>query len=319
MSDLLIDFALLVAFLAVLVRSALFAVESITKFSKIVGISELAVGFFIVALSTSMPEITVAIFSVQSDNVGITLGDIFGSNVTNIALITALFMLLSPIKLIKKKTILSLSPLLIICSIIPLLLLLVNEGSWLVGVMLLVLFGVFAYRMIHSNQKEYVEPKVSGSALKQFLFFAVGMILVIVSAKIIVDSVSSIAYQTGIRQSVLGATIVALGTSLPELTVDIVAVRRRHLDLALGDIIGSSITNIALILGIVLVFSQLTINFGVLSTLMAFVVITHITMFLFLRSGKIAKWQSVFLFAIYAAFLITIYEIQITIGGLKFL
>jgi len=103
MTELFIDAMLLIAFLVILVRSAIFAIESIVKFSKITGMSELAAGFVIVAVATSMPEISVAIFSMQTENVGITLGDIFGSNITNIAMISSLFLLVSPIKKIEKK------------------------------------------------------------------------------------------------------------------------------------------------------------------------------------------------------------------------
>src|SRR3989304_2076770 len=92
MNDLLVNIILLVIFLVILVRSAVFAINSIEKVTKRSGISQLAAGFVIVAVSTSVPEISVAIFSTQTENVGITLGDIFGSNVTNIGLVAALFL-----------------------------------------------------------------------------------------------------------------------------------------------------------------------------------------------------------------------------------
>jgi Ca2+/Na+ antiporter len=82
--------------------------------------------------------------------------------------------------------------------------------------------------------------------------------------------------------------------------------------------VGSSVTNIALILGIVLVLTQAAVNFGILSTLIFFVIFAHAVLYVFLRSHRIAKWQSIMLFAIYAAFLITIYEVQIVIGGVRF-
>jgi cation:H+ antiporter len=310
------DMVLLAAFLALLVKSSIFAVNAIVKFSKIVGISELVAGFIIVSIATSTPEISVAVFSVYTDNVGITLGDIFGSNVTNIALITPLLLLVSPLKRIEKNTMQKLIPLFIIASTIPILLLAAQQGSKFIGVALLAFFGFFMYRSLKRNSA--IEPasnggecKEQGSATKQFLFFLIGIALVVTSAHFIVNSASSIAEITGLRKSVLGATIVALGTSLPELVVSIISVRKRHLDLALGNIVGSSVTNIALILGIVLVFTQADVNFGILSTLIFFVVIVHAVLFVFLKSRRITAWQSILLFAIYAAFLITIYEVQI--------
>lgn len=318
MSEIIFDIIILAVSLAVLVKSAIFAIERIVKFSKITGIGELAAGFVIVAVATSTPEISVAVFSTQTDNIGITLGDIFGSNVTNIALITGLFLLISPIRQIERKTLKTLLPLLLASSAIPLALLITQQGSKFVGVALLAVFGFFLYYTIkfHPPEPDNRQPE-RGSAIRQIVCFFVGIALVIISAKFIVDSASSIALATGIKQSVLGATIIALGTSLPELTVDIIAVRKRHLELALGDIIGSCITNITLVLGLVLAVSTISINFGILSSLIGFAVLAPFAMFLFIRKAKIKKWHSVLLFAIYAVFMFTIYEIQFLFNGIK--
>jgi len=318
MNDLILNVVLLAIFLAILVRSAMFAIDSVVKFSKISGISELAAGFVIVAVSTSIPEISVAVFSTHSENVGITLGDIFGSNVTNIGLVAGIFLLLSPIKRIETKSIRSFIPLLFLASLIPLLLLLVQEGTKFIGIALLAVFGFFIYHTFRSQMKLSGNEKEKGSAKKQLVYYLIGITIVILSAKIVVDSASTIAEITGLRESVIGASIIAFGTSLPELTVDILAVRKKHLDLALGDIIGSCITNITLVLGIVLVLSEATINFGILSTLITFAIISPFVLFALIRKGMITRWQSLVLFAIYVVFLIAIYEIQIIIGGIRF-
>ncbi|WP_100183146.1 sodium:calcium antiporter [Candidatus Nitrosotenuis aquarius] len=317
MSEMILDIIILAASIAVLVKSATFAIEKIVRFSKITGIGELAAGFVIVAVATSTPEISVAVFSTHSDNVGITLGDIFGSNVTNIGLVTGLFLLISPIRHIEQKTLRTLLPLLLASSAIPLALLVSQQGSRFIGIVLLGAFGFFLYYTIksHKIEKEDAEQE-KNSALKQLIYFFVGIALVIVSAKFVVDSASSIAEVTGIRQSVIGATVIAFGTSLPELTVDIIAVRKRHLQLALGDIIGSCITNITLVLGLVLVLSSVDINFGILSSLIGFAIVAPFAMFLFLRTAKIKKWHAMALLAIYAAFIITIFEIQILFIGI---
>jgi cation:H+ antiporter len=318
MSEIIFDVVILAASIAVLVRSAIFAIEKIVKFSKITGIGELAAGFVIVAVATSTPEISVAVFSTHSDNIGITLGDIFGSNVTNIGLVAGLFLLMSPIRKIEHKTLKSLLPLLLASSAIPLVLLVSQQGSKFVGIALLAAFGFFLYYTFRFHPKEQNHnPGESGSAVKQLVYFFVGIALVIISAKFIVDSASSLAEETGIRQSVLGATIIAFGTSLPELTIDIIAVRKRHLELALGDIIGSCITNITLVLGLVLIFSAVDVNFGILSSLIGFAIIAPFAMFLFIRTTKIKKWHSIMLFAIYAAFIFVIYEIQLLFDGIK--
>lgn len=316
MDDLLFNIILLAVFLVILVKSAIFAINSIEKVTKRSGIGQLAAGFVIVAVSTSVPEISVAIFSTHSDNVGLTLGDIFGSNVTNIGFVAALFLFLSPIKKMQVKTTKSLFPLLITASLIPLILLLVQQGSKFIGIALLTTFAFFVYYVFKTNKIQNHEQKEQGSVYKPLFLFFVCIAIITLSAKMIVDSASSITEFTGIRQSVIGATIIALGTSLPELTVDIVAIKRRLLDLAIGDIIGSCITNITLVLGLVLVLSPVEINFGILSTLISFAIGLPVVLFVLIRNGHIHKWQSMVLFTIYLVFLITIYEVQTSLAGI---
>ena len=317
MPEIITNVLVLVGFTALLVKSGVFSIDSIIKFSKITGFSQFATGFVIVAAATSAPEISIAFFSTLGGNVGITLGDIFGSNVTNIALISALFMLIAPSRQIEQKTLRMLIPILLASSAIPLILLITQEGSKLVGIALLVAFGLFLYYVFKSQssgEKEYAE----GSAIKSLVYFFIGIVLVIISSKFIVDSAASIAASTGIRESIIGATIIAIGTSLPEMTVDIISVRRRHLDLALGDIVGSCITNITLVLGLVLVLSRVTVNFGILSSLIGFAIITPFAMFLFIRTAKVKKLYSFVFLGIYAAFLLILYEIQTYISEIKF-
>lgn len=316
LNELIFDSVILIIFLVILVRSAMFAIDSITKFSKISGIHELAIGFIIVSLSTSVPEISVALFSSSSGNVGLTLGDVFGSNVTNIGLVAGIFLLLSPLRRIEIKSTGNLIPILLLASAIPLLLLFVEQGSKFIGLALFAVFGFFIYYSIRSQIKSGLAEKQKGSAKRQLGFFIIGISAVIISSKIVVDSASGIAEITGLRESVIGASLIALGTSLPELTVDIVAIRRRHFELALGDIIGSCMVNITLVLGIVLNLSEVAINFQILSTLIFFAIISPIILLGIIRKGKLYRWQGLVLFAIYAIFLISIYEIQIIIGGL---
>ncbi len=297
-------------FIIVLVRSAMFTVDNIVKFCKITSVSEFAAGFIIIAVSTSLPEISVAFFATYSDNAEITLGDIFGSNITNIALITPIFFLLSPIKILEKTKIKGIN-LLLISSIIPIFLLL-YPGDEIIGIILLATFGLFVYVIFKSNPREIdesIKPSNSDSYRRPLVYFFIGMTIVIISAKMIVDSAIIIADTTGLGQSVIGATIIALGTSLPELTVGIVAVRRKYLALTLGNIIGSCVTNITLILGIVLILSENNINFTIISTLILFAIITSLIMFLFLRTKAILIWYSIFLLILYIVYLFTLNEI----------
>lgn len=305
---------LLVVFLAILVLAANVAVEAISRFSKITGIDELSSGLVIVAISTSIPEVVVAVFSATSGNMGITLGDVFGSNVTNLALIGAFLLLLSPVRRIGDRgTSVALSRQLLLASAVPFLLLVVRVGTWGVGVALL---GAFAYFVYHNLGKDRLREreKVTGSATRQLAIFLLTVVVVVVSARIVVESASSIAYATGLRESVIGASIVALGTSLPELSVDIVAVRKGHLGLAVGDIIGSCVTNSTLVLGVALSLSPVTTDFRILGELVSFAAGVPLLMFLILRRGVVSRWHGFVLLAVYAVFLAVMYGTQYTLG-----
>ena len=311
MQPVISELLLLIVFLALLVISSNQAVNSISKFSKIVGISELSSGLVIVAISTSLPETTVSIFSATSGNMGITLGDVFGSNVTNIALIAAILLMLSPIRRIEDRSIVSsLSSQLVITSLIPILLLVVRADSRIIGIILLGSFAYFVYHTLKHGREKEREP-VSDSPFKQFLIFLVTISIVIVSARIVVESASSIASLTGVRESIIGASIVAIGTSLPELSVDTIAVKKGHLGLALGDIIGSCVTNITLVLGIALSLSAVSTDFRILIELISFAIAAPLVMFAFIRKGRISKWNGLALLVIYATFLALMFGTQI--------
>lgn len=314
MQPILLEAVLLVSSLAVLAFTANQAVNAISKFSKIVGISELSSGLVIVAVSTSMPEATVAVFSATSGNMGITLGDVFGSNVANVALVAAILLIVSPVKRISDRgTVVSLSRQLILASLIPFLLLVVRTDSREIGIGLLAIFAYFVYRTLKTGRVGKPE-RASGSPARQFLIFCVMISLVVVSARIIVESASSIAISTGVSESVIGASIVAIGTSLPELSVDIVAARKGHLGLALGDIIGSCVTNITLVLGIALSLSAVRTNFTILSELISFAIVAPLVMVVLIRGGRISVWRGLVLLAIYAAFVSLLYGTQFAIS-----
>lgn len=171
------------------------------------GISELAAGFIIIAVSTNLPEFSVAVFSTYTKNVELTIGDVFGSNVTNTALTVAIFLLLSPVRRLDKKTAKGVFPLLI-AAVIPLLLLLLKQGDKLTGILLLGVFALFVYQTFKTHKRESRATLGSGSHYRPLFFFLLGMTLVIVSARMVVASASLIAESTGIEQSVIGGTII---------------------------------------------------------------------------------------------------------------
>jgi cation:H+ antiporter len=142
------------------------------------------------------------------------------------------------------------------------------------------------------------------------------MVLVFVSSKFIVNSGSNIATFLGIKESLMGATIIALGTSLPELSIALTAVKEGRSKIVLGNIIGSCLTNLSLILGLVLISSPLTIDMSIFSTLLSFVIATTIiAWYLFTTGRKLERKEGVFLLLVYIIFLMFTFGLHSTLLG----
>ena len=189
----------------------------------------------------------------------------------------------------------------------------INTATWIVGLILIAIFVGYMYkiskvRMPQENGEVTPEEK---SRLKRYLLFTIlGALGVVVSAYFLVESAVGIAQSVGIPQTIIGATIIAFGTSLPELTLDLKAFLRGHPALAFGDIIGSSFVNITLILGVTLfvpalVGSPISMNMSIFQNLVIFSIITNLFFWYFLSRDKISWKEGVVFLSIYALFLAT--------------
>jgi cation:H+ antiporter len=202
---------------------------------------------------------------------------------------------------------------LFIASIVPMILIYISGATWAVGLILLFIFVGYMYRLskvrMPSENGEVTQEEKK--KLKRYLLFTIaGALGVVASAYFLVESAVSIATSVGLSQQVIGATIIAFGTSLPELTLDLKAFLRGHPGLAFGDIIGSSFINITLILGITLfvpalIGSPVVMRMEIFQSLVIFSIITNLFFWYFLSRERIG-WRegAIFLF-IYALFIVT--------------
>ena len=306
------------------------AINNAVKLATITRIGKTAIGFSLIAFSTSLPELTVALIAALSGGAALSVGNVLGSNIFNISVIIGLAAVLLYVKSRRKPKELksegiSVIPAfakselsnihfgLFISSVIPIILIYINTATWIVGLILITIFVAYMYtlskvRMPQENGAVTLEEK---GKLKRYLIFTLlGALGVVVSAYFLVESAVGIAQSVGIPQTVIGATIIAFGTSLPELTLDLKAFLRGHPGLAFGDIIGSSFVNITLILGVTLfvpalVGTPVTMNMNVFQNLVIFSIITNLFFWYFLSREKISwKEGAVFLF-IYGLFLAT--------------
>ena len=305
---------LLASIISVIIASDV-TISNSVKLSNITGFGKTTIGFILVGFATSLPELSVTVFGVTSENIGVSIGNVLGSNIVDIALVLGVCFLIVAVKCprfqcmypaMAKEEIGNLYFGLFIASIIPLALLYIGQASQLIGVILLTIFVFYMIQLSRVRKpKDEASLGEERRKLHHYAFLAlVGASGVISSAFFIVDSASYIAVSAGVPPVIIGATIVAFGTSIPELVTSISSARKGHFNLALGSIVGSCFINITFILGVALVVSSLTLSITAFSNLVLFSLITNLFLWYFLSSERMSWREGAVLLVLYVMFLI---------------
>ena len=244
-------FILLVGFL-LLVKGADWFVEGAAGIAKKLGIPQLIIGLTIVAMGTSMPEAAVSITAALQENAGITIGNIVGSNILNILIILGVTALITNVA-IQKSTLYYEIPYMIAITIVLMIFGITGgEISFIEGIIFWLLFIVFlGYLFVMSkkgNSQENEEVK-DIPVWKCILFMLVGGVMVVKGSDFAVSGASAIARFFGMSERFIGLTIVAFGTSLPELVTSVTAAKKGNAGIAIGNIVGSNIFNILFVIG----------------------------------------------------------------------
>lgn len=249
--NMLIQFVLLVVGFVMLVKGADWFVEGVAGIAEKFGIPQLVIGLTIVAMGTSAPEAAVSITSATKGNAGITIGNVVGSNILNVLVILGLTAVITSVA-VQKSTIRYEIPFMLVVTLVLLGLgLSGNEITFVEGIILWALFIIYMaylFRMA-KNQKEEGGDSKKQPVWKLILLGIVGAVLVVWGADISVDAASAIAKMFGMSDRLIGLTIVALGTSLPELVTSVTAARKGKADIAIGNIVGSNVFNILFVVG----------------------------------------------------------------------
>lgn len=317
----IIALVLLFTGFAILIKGADFMVAGAASLAKNNGISNLAIGLTVVAFGTSAPELVVSLISALTGRNDASFGNVIGSNNFNLLLILGLSGAITPL-VVQRNTVRYEVPLSL--GVAAILYVLVNEGftsdpaeghvlSRWDSVILLLLFGLFlmyVYRTMRdganldetSSFRQLTTPKSAG-------FIVLGLAMLIGGGKLVVDNAISIAESYGLSEKLIGLTILATGTSLPELATSLVAAYRKNADIAIGNVVGSNIFNILLILGITGTVKPIpyntVMNFD-LQVLMGGTVLLIIFMFT-LNTRKLDRWEAILMAAsylVYTAYLI---------------
>ena len=262
--DFLINFLGLVASLAILIWGADKFVDNSSLIAKKIGVSELTIGLTIVALGTSAPEIFVGISSVLNNSESIAMGAVVGSNISNIALIFGVSCI--GISFLPKKTpMIQLMPFLVSALILGYVLIDLNVSKF-DGILLLFSFFYFLYVInANKNSQTLIDEQQDKNNLITFIFLIIGLISLIFGSRYAVIYAEKIAILLNISELIIGLTIIGIGTSLPELAATISAVLKKKTDLVVGNVIGSNVLNITLVVPIIGFFSNVQLDQVLLS------------------------------------------------------
>jgi len=264
--DMVIQILLLVLGFALLVKGADWFVDGAAGIATKFGIPQLVIGLTIVAMGTSSPEAAVSITAAFAGNAEITIGNIVGSNVLNILIILGITALVYPVAVQKSSLIFDI-PVVLLATAILFVLGYDGNISRLDGIIMLVVFVAYLFFLfwdakrpkklesaeVQQEEAENEETKNEGKNLslpKAVIFTVIGLVLIVVGSNFVVKSATFIATALGLSQRFIGLTIVALGTSLPELFTSVTAAMKKNSDIAVGNIVGSNIFNILFIVGL---------------------------------------------------------------------
>ncbi len=308
----------------ILVKGADLLVDGASSLASRIGVSSLVIGLTVVAFGTSAPELAVNILASLSGNTDIAVGNILGSNIANILLILGISSIICPL-LVQRGTVWKEIPfsLLAVAVLIVLVYEVMFQGAesallsrvdGLVLITFFVGFLYYVYRLTKSDKaadanKVFVAEvdTVSERPLWQSVLMVVlGMLGLVVGGKWIVDGAVAFAQIFGVSEALVGLTVVAIGTSLPELATSIVAALKKNVDIAVGNVIGSNIFNIFWILGISSTIQPLPFTADLAADLRITFVVT-LVLFLTLFVGKrniLERWQGVLFVLLYIAYLV---------------
>ncbi len=251
--EMIVQVLLLALGFVMLVKGADWFVDGSASIAAKFGIPQLVIGLTIVAMGTSAPEAAVSISAAFSGNAEITVGNIVGSNILNILIILGLSAVITPLA-VAKSTVRTEIPFMIAITGIFLILGLDGVIGWIDGIIIIALFITYLtylfIRAIKNKGQDEADEIKDMSVPKALLFTVVGLAVVVIGSRFTVDSASYIAKAIGLSERFIGLTIVALGTSLPELFTSVAAARKHNADIAIGNIVGSNIFNILFVVGL---------------------------------------------------------------------
>lgn len=297
---------LLIFGIVVVLKSADWLTNGAVGLATKLGISQIVIGLTIVAIGTSMPEFFVSIVSAIKGTPDLAVGNIVGSNIFNVLLIVGVAATVAPIA-IQRATVRRDIPIAIVASIMQTFMMLDDNISRIDALILFAAFIAFIWITLRNSKNDANEKDASTEKViptwKSVLFIIFGLVGLVLGSNIFVDNASSLAHGWGISDAVIGLTIVAGGTSLPELATSAVAARKGDSGIAIGNVLGSNVFNILMILGLTGIISPMHIQ-NITYIDMAVMVISMALFWLFsFTKLRVERWEGCVLIACFLGYI----------------
>lgn len=311
-------YILLIVGFALLIKGADLFVDGSSNIAKLLRVPTILIGLTIVAFGTSSPEATVSIIAALEGSADVSLGNVVGSNIFNITLVVGVAAFLYPLR-VESETIRKEIPFTILASVALLILMsdiiLQGTNSNLLtrsdGFIFLLFLSIFMYYVIEIGLKS--RKDTAGEPVpedirwgKNILITVLGLAAIIFGGDLVVDNGTEIAYSLGMSETLVGLTIIAIGTSLPELVTSVSAALKKESDIALGNIVGSNIFNILFVLGASATISPLAVNGKMFIDVILMIVLTIILLVFSRTSFKVGKREGLLLVAAYIIYFVYI-------------
>ena len=312
-----IQVILLIIGFIVLIKGADIFVDGASSIALNCKLSKMLIGLTIVAFGTSAPEFAVSVKSIISNNSDMVIGNVIGSNILNILLIIGICSIIKPIK-VKSNTVRKELPIVMLFS--TLLFFLIKDDLFISninmisrndGFVIILFFTIFVYYLIsimRNKKDEDSDDMAKYGIFKSICFTLLGIVCIILGSNVVVDSASRIASMMGVSQKMIALTVVAFGTSLPELVTSIVSTRKGEQEILVGNIVGSNIFNIGIVLGLpVAMFGGIpAIGFNIVDLITMIVAAVLLFAFAY-KDHKVGRYEGIFMlivFVIYYTFVI---------------
>ena len=296
----------------IIIKGSNMLVDGSVNLAKFLKIPTLVIGLTIVAIATGVPEIAISISSSLKGSNGLLLGNLLGSNIFNILFILGLIAIIKPLYIKKEIILKNYAFALLSCLVLFIISYDIYFGDSLVnvitrteGILLLCFAGIFLYStVLGATLDKNIKVEKGKFSFKDILYIIVGIVLIGLSAEVIVNSAVNISKWLGIGEDLIGLTIIAVGTNLPELVTSIVAVRKGEVDIAIGNLVGTNIYNIFLILGLAATINPITISSNAFIDIIV-LAITSFIVYIFIQHKKdINRKEGIIMILLYIIYIV---------------